>query len=100
MSTIDPKRPQPPQQQTVSIKISDEVHKGVYANQVIIAHSRDEFVMDFVADFPPGAQIVARVITSPAHAAALLEALGENLHRYERAHGAVPRRPSSPPASA
>lgn len=90
------KRPQTP---AVSIKISDDVHKGVYANQVIIAHSKDEFVFDFVADFPPGAQIVARVISSPAHAAALLDALGENLHRYERSHGPI-RKASAPPARA
>jgi hypothetical protein len=98
MSAGEKPRTQPSTQ--VSIKISDEIHKGVYANQVIIAHSRDEFVIDFVADFPPGAQIVSRVITSPAHAAALLDALGENLHRYERNHGAIRRGAPQPPASA
>lgn len=100
MTAQDPKRPAQPGGQQVTIKISDEIHRGVYANQVIIAHSRDEFVLDFVADFPPGAQIVARVITSPAHAASLLDALGENLHRYERSHGTIRRAPHTPPASA
>ncbi|MBP7147941.1 MAG: DUF3467 domain-containing protein [Acidobacteria bacterium] len=76
---------------SVTLKISEEIQRGAYANKVIVAHSRDEFVFDFVADFPPGPQIVARVITAPAHAAALLEALGENLARYERQHGPIHR---------
>ncbi len=79
----------------VNIAISEETHRGVYANKVLAAHSRDEFILDFVADFPPGAQIVSRVITAPAHAKALLETLQDNVSRYEREHG--PIRPARPP---
>lgn len=86
---------------TISIKISDETHRGVYANKVIIGHTHEEFILDFIADFPPGPQIVSRVITSPAHAMALLEALRENVGRYEKQYGAI-RRPQNvgPSASA
>ena len=83
---------------TISIKINDETHRGVYANKVIIAHSAEEFILDFVADFPPGPQIVSRVITAPAHALALLEALNENTSRYERQHGRI-RKPGAPPSA-
>ncbi len=76
-----------------NIGISEETHRGVYANKVIVAHSRDEFILDFVADFPPGPQIVSRIITAPAHARALLDTLEENITRYERQHGAIPKRP-------
>ena len=81
-----------------TVKISDEVHRGVYANRVISAHSGEEFVLDFVADLPPGPAIVARVITAPAHAAALLEALDENIRRYQQQHGPI-RRPGPSPAA-
>jgi hypothetical protein len=90
-------KPERSKRTAMDIKIEGDVHKGVYANKVIVAHSRDEFILDFVADFPPGPQIVARVITAPAHAQALLDALGENLQRYESRHGKVPRRAAPPP---
>ena len=83
-----------------NIGISEQTHRGVYANKAIIAHSAEEFILDFVADFPPGPQIVSRVITTPAHARALLETLQENLQRYERQHGAVQRRSRRPPGHA
>ncbi|UCF68727.1 MAG: DUF3467 domain-containing protein [Acidobacteriota bacterium] len=85
----------------VNIKISEETQKGVYANRMIVSHTHDEFVLDFVADFPPGPQIVARVITAPRHAAALLETLRENVGRFEHRHGGIPRSsPATPKAEA
>ncbi|MDQ7006783.1 MAG: DUF3467 domain-containing protein [Acidobacteriota bacterium] len=91
-----------PTARSVNISISEQAHKGVYANKVIVAHSADEFILDFVADFPPGPQIVSRVITAPAHARALLATLRENLERFERQHGPIRRRsgPGTPPADA
>ncbi len=91
-----------PAARSVNISISEQAHKGVYANKMIVAHSADEFILDFVADFPPGPQIVARVITAPAHARALLATLKENLERFERQHGPIRRPPgrSAPPADA
>lgn len=88
--------PQGAPEPQMTVKISDETHRGVYANRVIIAHSSEEFILDFVADLPPGPQIVARVITTPGHARAFLEALGENVQRYEQQFGAI-RRPLGPP---
>ncbi len=87
-----------PEAQGLTVKISDETHRGVYANRAIIAHSGEEFILDFVADFPPGPQIVARVITAPAHARALLDALADNVQRFERQHGPI-RRPGPAPAT-
>ena len=73
---------------TVNIKISDEVQRGTYANKLIVSHSQDEFILDFVANFPPGPQIVARVVTTPGHAKAICQALAENVRRFEARHGA------------
>lgn len=92
-----------PQSGAMTIKIKDELQAGVYANKAIIAHSRDEFVFDFLADFPPGPALVARIVTAPAHALAFLEALRDNIARYEAQHERI-RRPSTgttaPPAHA
>jgi hypothetical protein len=95
MSDTPAARPQPPQ---LTIKISEEMQRGVYANRVVIGHTRDEFVFDFIAELPPGPTVVARIITAPAHAVALLDALTENIGRYEKDHGAIRRgHPPMPP---
>lgn len=91
------RKPQPPAG-TMTIKIKDELQPGVYSNKAIIAHSRDEFVFDFLADFPPGPALVARIVTAPAHAAAFLEALRDNIARYEAQHERIRRPPSGPHA--
>lgn len=83
--------------QGFTINITEDTQRGVYANRVIIAHSADEFVLDFVSDLPPRAQVVARVITAPAHARALLDALADNIGQYERSHGAIRRAAPRPP---
>lgn len=73
----------------VPVKISDDVLRGVYANQMLVRHSREEFVLDFVSLFPPGGIVNARVVVSPAHLKRMIRALQENLGRYESRFGPV-----------
>ncbi len=91
---------QPPKKKRlgVDVKIDADVMKGVYANRVVVAHSRDEFIIDFVCDLPPAPQVVARVITAPAHARAILQTLTENVRRYESMFGPIrpPAKPLTP----
>lgn len=79
----------------VDVKIDPETMKGAYANRVVVAHSRDEFIIDFVCDLPPAPQVVARIVTAPAHARAMLQTLSDNVHRFETNFG--PLRPPQPP---
>ena len=53
------------QTQTVNIKIGDDEQKGRYSNLLRIAHSREEFILDFINLVPPQGVVTARVITSP-----------------------------------
>jgi hypothetical protein len=92
----DPSGKKPPEAPGLTININEELQHGVYANRVIIAHSADEFVLDFVCDLPPRAQVVARVVTAPAHARALLDALADNVAQFERKHGPARRGPVRP----
>ena len=75
------------EQQKINIKASDEDIKGRYANNVMVSHTKEEFVFDFMNILPPGALLVGRVIVSPGHAKRLLKALGEQMDRYEAAFG-------------
>ena len=75
--------------QTLNIKIGDEEQKGRYSNLLRIAHSREEFILDFINLVPPQGVVTARVVTSPGHLKRIVRALQENLERYEAAHGAI-----------
>ena len=87
-------QPQPNQRQ-VNIKATDEVTKGTYANNVMLAHSREEFVLDFMNVLPPQGQLVSRVIVSPGHAKRLMRALEENIKKYEDTHGEITVAPAA-----
>jgi hypothetical protein len=73
----------------IHIKIPEEILRGVYANQMVVRHSREEFVIDFINVCPPEGIVNARVIVSPGHLKRMVSALGENLVRYEQRFGAV-----------
>ena len=73
----------------IHIKIPEEILRGVYANQMVVRHSREEFVIDFINVCPPEGIVNARVIVSPGHLKRMVAALAENLERYEQRFGAV-----------
>ena len=85
-----------PQMPELRIDLDRETALGKYANFALFSHQKNEFYLDFALLQPnAGAnQMVAvvnsRVITSPAHAKALLRSLAENIQRYEDAYGVIP----------
>lgn len=81
------------QPQDVKVKIGDEVLRGCYANTLLVSHTAEEFVLDFILSLPPQAICNARVVIHPGHLKRVIEALRQNLARYEAAHGAVAAAP-------
>jgi uncharacterized protein DUF3467 len=78
----------------LDIKIPEELAGGVYANNMIVSHTHEEFVLDFMSVFNPRAGVVtARVVVSPGHAKRIVRALAENLARFEARFGAIPDAP-------
>lgn len=77
------------QPQQINVKADDATLKGAYANTMMVAHTREEFVLDFLNLVPPQGLLVSRVITSPGHLKRIIAALAENLKKYEQAHGRV-----------
>lgn len=75
----------------LNIEISEEVAEGTYANLAIITHSHTEFVVDFVNVMPgtPKSKVKARIVLTPHHAKRLMNALGDNITRYESVHGTI-----------
>jgi hypothetical protein len=63
--------------------------QGIFSTGLIVIHTRDEFMLDFLSglDMP---KLVGRVVTTPAHAKRILRALMENFSRYEQTYGTLP----------
>lgn len=82
---------QPAQQQNqqMQVKVTDEILKGVYANMVQVAHTPEEFILDFMNLFPPSGIVTSRVIISPAHMKRIVAALEDNMKKYEEQFGTV-----------
>lgn len=82
---------QAPTEQQLEIELSEELAEGVYANLAIISHSQSEFVVDFVRMMPniPKAKVKSRIIITPDHALRLMNALKENIARYEENFGSI-----------
>lgn len=75
----------------INIELDEATAEGIYSNLAIINHSASEFVMDYVCIMPgtPKAKVKSRIILTPQHAKRLLKALGENINRFEQAHGEI-----------
>ncbi|MBW1298789.1 DUF3467 domain-containing protein [Aquimarina litoralis] len=78
-------------QNQLNIELDDAIADGVYSNLAIINHSVSEFVVDFVNIMPgrPKSKVKSRIILTPQHAKRLLKALGDNVARFEAAHGEI-----------
>lgn len=83
----------------LNIELDDRVSEGTYSNLVMIAHSPEEFIFDFIRVMPgtPKAKVKSRIIVSPQHARRLLKALAENIERYENSYGPIGERHASQP---
>ena len=75
----------------LNIEISEEMAEGEYANLAIITHSHAEFVVDFVNVMPgtPKSRVKSRIILTPQHAKRLMNALQDNVEKFETAHGTI-----------
>lgn len=82
---------QPNNQHEISIELGPVEAEGIYSNLAIISHSSAEFVMDFTRILPgaPKARVQARIIMTPQHAKLLLNALNENIKKFELENGDI-----------
>ena len=88
-----------PKSVQVQIQVDDDTSQGVYSNFALVSHTDAEFTLDFAYLQPqaPRAKVRARVITSPKHVKRLIQALQDNLGKYEAMHGKIEASPQLPP---
>jgi hypothetical protein len=82
-------KPDPQQPQQIQINTTDEMSRGRYSNLMLVSHSPDEFIIDWLLNSPSGPHLVSRIIVSPANMKRTVEALTINLKQYEDKFGAV-----------
>jgi len=75
--------------QELQINMPQEVQRGVYANQMLVAHTQEEFVLDFILATPPAGVVNARILVSPGHAKRIATAMLENVAKYEALFGEI-----------
>ena len=77
----------PPQQ--IQINSADEMMRGRYSNSLIVSHSPEEFIVDWLLNSPTGTFLVSRIIVSPGNLKRIVGALTDNLEKYERQYGPI-----------
>lgn len=86
----------------IKVELTPEVAAGHYANFAVIAHSANEFFIDFVSVAPnmPQAKVQSRIIMTPENAKNVLFALRDNINKYEAMFGEIKHKtPKNPNAA-
>lgn len=76
-----------PTKQEVKVVFPENLRGGVYANNMMVAHTKEEFILDFMMISPPVGSVTARVVISPGHMKRMVSALKLNLEKYESKFG-------------
>jgi len=77
--------------QQINIELGEKEAEGIYSNLAIITHSPAEFIIDFTRIVPgvQKAKVHARIITTPQHAKMLLNAIKDNIEKFEKRFGEI-----------
>ena len=81
--------PKGPTQALIQVVTGDEMSRGRYSNNMVVSHTPEEFIIDWLLNSPAGTHLVARVVVSPGHLKRIIGALADNLRRYEANFGDV-----------
>ena len=73
----------------IKVEFPKEMVGGVYANNMAVTHTAEEFIMDFIMIAPPAGVVKSRIVVSPGHMKRVLHALQDNLDKYEQKFGPV-----------
>ena len=75
----------------INIELSEEMASGIYSNLSVITHSQSEFIVDFVQMMPgvPKAKVKSRIVLTPDNAKKLMQALADNVKKFEQVNGPI-----------
>jgi hypothetical protein len=73
----------------IKINLPAHLQAGAYANNMVVTHTREEFIMDFSFITSTVGTVSARVVTSPGHIKRIISALEDNVKKYESQFGTI-----------
>ncbi len=85
-----------PAKKEVKVSFPENLRGGVYSNNMMITHTKEEFILDFMMITPPVGSVTARVVISPGHMKRMVSALKLNLDKYESKFGKLAEAPEPP----
>jgi hypothetical protein len=79
----------PPHQ--ISLELGEKESEGIYSNLALITHSPSEFFIDFARAMPgvKKTKVYARVVMTPQNVKMLLNALDQNIKKFEDRFGKI-----------
>ena len=80
-----PRQPQQPSE----INSPDQLKGGVYSNKVVVMHTKEEFVVDFIMVASSGGAVTSRVILNPAHMKRIVTQLHDDVVKYQDTFGRI-----------
>ena len=88
---MDDEKKDEPKEIHIQVELDPVTAQGVYTNLAMVNHTETEFTLDFLFIQPqqPKATVRARIISSPKHTKRLIEALKDNLAKYEKRFGTI-----------
>lgn len=77
------------QHQEIKVNFPPHLQGGVYSNNMLVSHTKEEFIMDFMMVAPPVGTVMSRVIISLGHVKRMISALQDNVQKYEARFGTI-----------
>jgi len=87
------------QHSPATARVPDMVGRGVFSTGAIVMHGAHDFLIDFIQSLAAPRRVVARIILPPTVIPLFIGALEDNLGKYTRSFGDLPRMPAPPAAS-
>ncbi len=73
----------------IQIITGDEMARGRYSTNMAVSHSPEEFIIEWLLNSPSGTHLVSRIVVSPGHMRRVIDALSDNMRKYEAKFGPV-----------
>ena len=80
-----PRQPQQPSE----INSPDQLKGGVYSNKVVVTHTKEEFIIDFMMVTSQTANLTSRVIFNSGHMKRIVAELHDDVVKYQEQFGKI-----------
>ena len=84
-----PEKPQQVRSSHIGALVPAHVSRGIFSTGVAVLQGNHEFIVDFLLQMQQPQQVAARVILAPTVVGQFLQAIAENIRKYESRFGRI-----------